>query len=346
MFFPRTPYQLLLTVLLLAAVSSAQTVTGTAIYLERIALPANAVFEAVLEEVSRADAAATILDSARQENPGQPPFKFAMQYDPAKIVAGRSYSVRARVTVDGKLMFSSDRSYPVLTQGKGKEVVIIMRRASEPASALAEKNGMFRYLADAPSFTDCQTRERVPVAREGSYKALEAAYLQMQKQPGEELIITLEGQITARPNAEGERPLSTLVVTRYFGIWPGETCGAAGATSPLRETYWKLTRLQGKPVIVAQNLREPNLVFHTKDNRLTGSGGCNDLTSAYKLTVNEITFNGIAATRKACLEGMDTEGEFLAVLENVRSWKILGEHLELYDAGGALLARLEARALK
>ena len=37
------------------------TVTGTATYRERMALPANAVFEAVLEDVSKADAPASRL---------------------------------------------------------------------------------------------------------------------------------------------------------------------------------------------------------------------------------------------------------------------------------------------
>lgn len=39
----------------LSPISFAQTITGTATYRERIALPANAVFEATLEDVSRAD---------------------------------------------------------------------------------------------------------------------------------------------------------------------------------------------------------------------------------------------------------------------------------------------------
>jgi heat shock protein HslJ len=128
-------------------------------------------------------------------------------------------------------------------------------------------------------------------------------------------------------------------------VWPGETCGAANATSPLEETYWKLTRLQGKPVIVAQNQREPHLVFR-KENRVTGSGGCNELTGIYTLKANEIAFSGVATTLRACLAGMETEGAFLKILGNVRSWKILGEHLGLNDQNGQMIARFEARALK
>jgi heat shock protein HslJ len=314
-----------------------------------MALPANAVFEATLEDVSRSDAPATILGRANLQNPGQPPFKFSIQYDPAQIQTGRSYSVRARVTAAGNLIFISDQAYPVLTRGAGNQVSILMIRASAsaaPTQSRAEKSGMFRYMADAGLFMDCQTRERRPVAMEGAYKELEAAYLKLRQQPGEELMVTLEGQIMDRPGAEGGRPVPTLVINRYIGFWPGETCGGVGATSPLQETYWKLTRLQGKPVILKQNQKEPSLVFRKEGNRVTGYGGCNELTGTYTLKGNDLTFGGVAMTRRACIDGMDTEGIFAPALTGVRSWRILGEHLELYDASGTTVARFEARALK
>lgn len=334
--------------LLFIPILPAQTVTGTATYRERIALPPDAVFEATLEEVSRADTPGDVIGRTRLEQPGQPPIQFSIQFDPARIVAARSYSVRARVTVGGNLMFVSDQSYPVLTQGNGNTVAILMRHASGPASppaSLGARDGMFQYFADAPVFLDCQTRQRWPVAMEGEYRALEIAYLDMRRQPGEELKVTIEGQVSTRPNADG-RSASILTVDRFLGIWPGETCGVQYATSPLQETYWKLTRLEGKPVIVRENQREPHLVFRAQQNRVTGFGGCNSLSGAYNLSGSEITFSGIAATQMACIQGMDIEAAFFAALGRVRSWKIIGEHLELYDARGSPLALFEARALR
>jgi len=67
-------------------------------------------------------------------------------------------------------------------------------------------------MGRAATFADCQSRERWPVAMEGSYKALETAYLKMRRQPGEELIVTLQGQVTTRPSADEGRPVPTLVV--------------------------------------------------------------------------------------------------------------------------------------
>ena len=51
-------------------------------------------------------------------------------------------------------------------------------------------------------------------------------------------------------------------------------------------------------------------------------------------------------TRRACIDGVDTEGIFAPALTGVRSWRILGEHLELYGASGTMIAGFEARALK
>src|ERR1700709_2047290 len=72
------------------------SIEGTATYRERMALPPDAVFEATLEDVSRADAPATILGQARIEQPGNPPFHFTIQYDPALVLPTHVYAIRAR----------------------------------------------------------------------------------------------------------------------------------------------------------------------------------------------------------------------------------------------------------
>jgi putative lipoprotein len=78
--------------------------------------------------------------------PGQPPFQFSIRYDPEKILENRSYFVRARIAVDANPMFTTDQAYPVLTQGKGRHIaLIIMRRAgtSRGGGTLAESTSIF-----------------------------------------------------------------------------------------------------------------------------------------------------------------------------------------------------------
>ena len=60
----------------------------------------------------------------------------------------------------------------------------------------------------------------------------------------------------------------------------------------------------------------------------------------------ELETKGKWPLRSCCPEEMDTERHFAGALEQVRSWRILGDHLELFDSDGSLLARLEARASK
>jgi uncharacterized lipoprotein YbaY/heat shock protein HslJ len=104
-------------------------VKGTATYRERMALPPDAVLEATLEDVSRADAPAAVIGKAQVGHPGNPPISFAIPYDPTRIDASHRYAVRAQILVDGKLFFTTDQHYPVLTNGHGDEIDVLLRRA-------------------------------------------------------------------------------------------------------------------------------------------------------------------------------------------------------------------------
>jgi Type III secretion system lipoprotein chaperone (YscW) len=74
---------------LIASTATAQSIEGTATYRERITLPPAAVFEAAIEDVSRADAPAATIARTRVASPGNPPIAFTA-YDPARIVCSVS----------------------------------------------------------------------------------------------------------------------------------------------------------------------------------------------------------------------------------------------------------------
>lgn len=113
---------------------SAARVSGMASYRERIALPAGAVFEAVLEDVSQADGPAIELGKVAIENP-RVPVRFQIAYDPARIAPERTYAVRARITMEGQLWFTSDRMHPVITRGAGDSVEILLKSVRRSPSA-------------------------------------------------------------------------------------------------------------------------------------------------------------------------------------------------------------------
>jgi copper homeostasis protein (lipoprotein) len=206
--------------------------------------------------------------------------------------------------------------------------------------------GMYTYFADAGRFTECLTHQSWPVAQEQDNATVESAYTKAQRQPGEAMLVTLEGRVAMRPKMEGEGQQPTLVVERFTGIWPGETCGARFATEPLENTYWKLTRLGDAPVTVASQQREPHFILNAETRRVGGSGGCNRLVGSYEVHGDRLTFGQMAGTMMACPEGNDTEQAFLETLRHVHTWKIVRQHLELFDAAGTLVARFEARHMK
>lgn len=207
-----------------------------------------------------------------------------------------------------------------------------------------ELTGMFLYMADAATITLCADGQRLPVAMEGDYRALEAAYLKDRQQPGQELLVSVEGTIETRPPMEGA-PRPHLVVKRFIGAWPRESCGNPLADSPLRNTYWKLVRLEGEPVPVAEKQTEPHLILAADELRVSGSGGCNRVMGGFELDGDRLSFSRMASTMMACVNGMEVEQRFLKSLEDVQRYRIGGSHLDMLDAGGDVVARFEAVAL-
>lgn len=109
--------------------STGTQVTGTVTYRERIALPPNAVIHVSLQDVSRAGAPAIILgEQSIPANGAQVPIPFAIAYDPAAIDERFTYSVRARITVDGQLAFTSTTATLVITRGNPTQVEIVVER--------------------------------------------------------------------------------------------------------------------------------------------------------------------------------------------------------------------------
>lgn len=102
-------------------------ITGEAFHRERLLLPPDATFEAVLEDVSLADAPAKVLGRTTLSPAGQSPFVFSITYEPGEIVERHRYGVRATIRVDGALWFTSDTFHSVLSEDAPEELRIPMR---------------------------------------------------------------------------------------------------------------------------------------------------------------------------------------------------------------------------
>lgn len=81
-----------------------------------------------LEDISIADAGSAVLGEFTQEKLTELPVQFAISYSPAAIDSRRLYSVSAGVydKTNPMLIYSSSKSYPVLTNGYSNETHIIV----------------------------------------------------------------------------------------------------------------------------------------------------------------------------------------------------------------------------
>lgn len=235
------------------SIAHAGTLTGTASFRERVVLPPGATFEAILEDVSRADAPATVLGRFGPVPAGTPPFPFTIAYDDSAVVAGHRYNLRGFVRHDDKLLFTSDRHTDAFGRGAPLDIRMVRAKATPPPSR---------------------------------------------------------------------------------------------APTTLRNTYWRLVALNGKPAQTFKGQREPHVILTADEHRVSGSGGCNNIAGGFELDGDRLRFTQMAGTMMMCPEGMEQEAAFLKTLERVARYRIAGDALTLDDAKGKAVAKLRAVALR
>jgi putative lipoprotein len=240
--------------------SDMKTIEGRVFYRERMMLPPNAGITVTLEDVSKMDVAADIIATTTFPPVGGPPWDFAMEYDPARIDSRHRYAVRARIEVNGQLLFTNMTQIPAFSGTEGKPLEIL-------------------------------------VSRVGGGRG---------------------GQHPTPPT-----PNASLVTT-----------------------YWKLIELDGRPATLGAGERELHMVLTNEGDHVRGFSGCNRFTGSYELTDSQLRFRPLAATRMACLEGMEQEQRFLAALGEITRFTISGNSMALYSGDERLILQFEAVALQ
>ncbi len=113
-----------------SAADSSGVVTGTVSYPLRIAMPPTALAVIQLQDISRADASATMIAEQKITfGDRQVPLPFELKFDPGKIDPKHSYAVRATIVVDGAARFRTDTGYPVITHGHPSKVDLVLKQA-------------------------------------------------------------------------------------------------------------------------------------------------------------------------------------------------------------------------
>jgi len=88
-------------------------------------LLSNSVLRVQLLDVSRQDARSVLIaETTIPLQRKQPPIEFSLAYRREAIKPSHTYSVRATIIVGDRLLYTTTRSYPVLTRGAPRDVFI------------------------------------------------------------------------------------------------------------------------------------------------------------------------------------------------------------------------------
>jgi len=227
--------------------------------------------------------------------------------------------------------------------------VVLQQPAVLPAGTLLTVTLEDVSLADAPAVIVGQTQFEVkdqltpipfalvypvPAAQPGSVYAARARLTL-----GDRLLFT-----TTQRNAVD--PLNPLPIELVVDSVATETPPPMPDVS-LTNTYWKIVEVGGQPVVVTQQLREPQRVLNGQDGRFAGSGGVNRLMGGYTVDGKGLTFSPVASTLMAgAPEAMQQEQAIVAALGAVREFSIAGDQLTLVDDSGQPVLRAVAVALR
>jgi putative lipoprotein len=342
----------------LASMATAQSITGTATFRERMALPPGAILEVTLEDVSRAGAPAESVASTRITSPGNPPIGFALAYDPARIRADHRYSVRARIVLNGKLLFTTDSASPVITGGNPISVSLSLRRVSAdqttrtPVTPIPFEGTIWRAieLAGKPTPAQDAKREAQLVFQDGSrvfgsdgcnritgnYKR-KAEFVTFDQVVGTQMACTDTGEIerafrdavkaTVRLTIVGDR----VELFDAAGKRMAAFVARAQATPPvLAGTSWQLVKFQGgDDTTLVPDERAKYTIAFGSSGRLTVRVDCNRGQATWKTTgTSGLEIGPLAIMRAKCAAG-SLHDRIVKQWPYVRSYLMRDGHLFL-----------------
>ena len=127
------------------------SVTGSVTYRERLPLSPEATLIVELRDVSYADASGMLIARQTIPNPGQVPITFKVEYNRDDIDPRNTYAISARIVEsDGRLAFTDDTAYDVITGGNPRKVDMLLVLV-EPPPDLIESGEDWRTWVEVPA---------------------------------------------------------------------------------------------------------------------------------------------------------------------------------------------------
>jgi putative lipoprotein len=120
------------------------TLYGTVTYREPVTLPTHAMLQVSLVDAALADAPEGTIALTTVRTRGRLPISYRLRFDDRRLRRGRTYGLKARILVDGKLWFTTGT--PITVHGPLQPEIVVQRAANE---APAEPGPTGKWLAES-----------------------------------------------------------------------------------------------------------------------------------------------------------------------------------------------------
>ncbi|NMT63066.1 META domain-containing protein [Marinobacter orientalis] len=140
--------------------------------------------------------------------------------------------------------------------------------------------------------------------------------------------------------------MTTLFVVLLLAGCAGSTTMGDGdvVAMPLTNTYWQLVSVAGQPVPESDTEQKAHILF-LDDGRVSGFSGCNQYMGDYRVRDENLLFDSMSSTRRACPDSQTEELLFAALAKTV-GVNLEGIELRLLGESGEELAVFEASRMK
>lgn len=116
----------------------------------------------------------------------------------------------------------------------------------------------------------------------------------------------------------------------------------AHQSATLEKTRWQANGINNGKGGVVSSTSTHLATARFEEGKLSGNAGCNNFSSSYTISGENITIGPAMATRKFCAEPagiMEQEQQYLQALQKAHTYKLRRDNLELRNEKGSLLVR-------
>lgn len=145
-----------------ASVAAEQTIRGSVVYRERIALPPEANLTVQLLDVSLADVAAQVIGETKISDISGSPIPYSLHFDANQLLPGHSYALQARIAAGDTLWFVNDTRHAIEPENAQQPFdinVVMVRQSSDVIqnSNIEDKNWLAEDILGAGVIDTAQT---------------------------------------------------------------------------------------------------------------------------------------------------------------------------------------------